>query len=73
MTPAELRRRRKALGLTQKQLAAVLGRHVITVSKWEAEMQPIDAPETLALALETLERRTAELSNCSVIPIDVSE
>ena len=30
-----LRRRRRRLGLTQQQLAVRIGRHVITVSKWE--------------------------------------
>ena len=56
MTPDELKSRRRALGFTQRQLAALLGRHHVTVSKWEAGMQPIDAPETLSLALERLEQ-----------------
>jgi len=35
MTPAELKAKRAALGLSQGQLARVLGVHRQTVSKWE--------------------------------------
>lgn len=35
MTGAELRRARLAMGMTQRQLALVLGVHVNTVACWE--------------------------------------
>ncbi len=33
--PARIKKLRKKLGLTQKELAARLGVHVITVTRWE--------------------------------------
>jgi DNA-binding transcriptional regulator YiaG len=41
MSPADVRRIRKRLGITQQQLADRLGVHPVTVRKWEAEMQAI--------------------------------
>lgn len=60
MTPAELKAERKALKLTQKELAAKLGRNRVTIIRWEAGTMAIEAPETLELALETLRRRQSE-------------
>ncbi len=55
MTAADVAARRDALDLTQAELAAALGVHVMTVSRWERGSRSI--PEMLTLALEALERR----------------
>ena len=43
MTPDEVRRARKALGLSQSKFAALLGVHVVTVKKWETGAQGMRA------------------------------
>lgn len=52
MTPAELRRARRSLDLTQAQLAAALGRSLSIVSKWEGGKVPVQ--EYVPLALQGL-------------------
>lgn len=52
MTPLELQTWREKHGLLQEQLAAMLGVHVQTVSKWERDIQKI--PPYLKLALKGL-------------------
>ena len=52
MTPAELRRARRSLDLTQAQLAAALGRSLSTISKWEGGKVPVQ--EYVPLALQGL-------------------
>jgi DNA-binding transcriptional regulator YiaG len=45
-TPDGIRATREALGLSQAQLAEVIGRHAMTVSKWERgalRVRPYDA------------------------------
>ena len=54
MTPTELRAARLDLKLTQRQLAEKLGRHRMTVSRWERRSWPI--PRAITLAIETLVR-----------------
>lgn len=54
MTPADLRARRDALKLSQRQLAELLGVSKSTVSHWEIGEQKI--PRYLDLALQTLEQ-----------------
>jgi DNA-binding transcriptional regulator YiaG len=39
MTPDEVRRARKALGLSQSKFAELLGVHLVTVKKWETGAQ----------------------------------
>src|SRR5262249_2881165 len=51
----ELKTRRLALGLTQEQLAVMLGIAANTVARWERGERGI--PPILPLALETIERR----------------
>jgi DNA-binding XRE family transcriptional regulator len=53
MNTDELRRRRKALGMTQEQLAHVLGVSRQSVFMWESGRTAI--PALLALALRCLE------------------
>ena len=60
MTGQELRRRREALGLSQAQLAALVGVHANTVARWERGEVRIPHPGMLDLALEALERRQAD-------------
>jgi transcriptional regulator with XRE-family HTH domain len=43
---------RKRLGMTQAELAAALGVHVMTIWKWERNQHPI--PEVAVLALTAL-------------------
>jgi len=50
MSPSELRRRRKELGLTQRELAKLLRVNLMTVSRWERGDHRI--PEAVALALK---------------------
>ena len=55
MTPAELKAWRAEQGLSQPALAALLGIHEITLSRWERGEREI--PSYLALALEALAAR----------------
>jgi len=52
MTPADLTAARKAMGMTQEQLAAKLGYGWQTVSAWENGRRAI--PGAVALAVEHL-------------------
>lgn len=57
MTPAEFRTARKALGMTQKQLAEALrmGRHGWqTISKWEGDDFAGDIPGPVSVAMDHL-------------------
>jgi len=58
MEPHELRLRRKALGLSQEQLAELLDVDEMTVSRWERGVYPI--PRYIGLAVEALEWRRRE-------------
>ena len=51
MTGAEVKRIRKALGLTQRQFAERLGVHVVTVAKWETDAQGIRGPAVRLMRL----------------------
>lgn len=53
----ELKARREALGLDQAGLAARLGVHMRTISKWERGVHAV--PEMAALALQVLEQPSA--------------
>ncbi len=50
MTPAELRAARKSLGLTQGQLAGVMGVRTATVSDWERDIHSPDGPAARLIA-----------------------
>lgn len=54
MTGDELRIKREELGMTQEQLAVVLGVASNTVARWERGERSI--PPYLTLALQTVER-----------------
>ncbi|MBV9359094.1 MAG: tetratricopeptide repeat protein [Chloroflexi bacterium] len=56
MEPAELRARRRALGLSQAELAATLGVAGNTVARWERGASRIGNPALVLLALERRER-----------------
>lgn len=67
MTPAEIRARREALGLTQQQLADRLGVHRVAVARWESTAGNRDSrrepPAYLALALAQLEAQRNETAS----------
>jgi transcriptional regulator with XRE-family HTH domain len=54
LTAKQIQRWRQDRGLSQKQLAALLGVNDLTVSRWERDVQ--SAPYFLKLALESLSR-----------------
>ena len=51
MTGTEVRRLRRRLGLTQAQLAARLGVHKLTVSRWERGQVRVTEPMSRLLRL----------------------
>jgi DNA-binding transcriptional regulator YiaG len=51
MRPADIRRIRQRLRITQQQLAALLGVHPVTVRNGEAGMQPIRKTHALHMRL----------------------
>lgn len=56
MTNHEFRAIRQRLGLTQAELAAVLGyAHVMTVSVYERETNPRPIPHLLAMAMAAMD------------------
>lgn len=50
----ELKKRRKKLGMSQKQLADELGIYVMTISKWERGEQEPRMPKAILAFLDTL-------------------
>ena len=56
LAPPELRRRRRALGLTQAALGAALGVAANTVARWERGARAVGHPDLVRLALARLER-----------------
>ena len=59
MTPKQIRFRRETLGLTQAELAAVLGVHRDTVGGWETGAISLTAPRSLWIDVKmaTLKRK----------------
>jgi predicted ATPase/DNA-binding CsgD family transcriptional regulator/transcriptional regulator with XRE-family HTH domain len=55
VVPLELFERRRALGMSQRELGAILGVRANTVARWERGDLPIGSPLLLRLALERLE------------------
>jgi len=55
VAPAELHARRRALGMSQRELATFLGVRANTVARWERGDLPVGSPLLLRLALERLE------------------
>jgi len=54
MKGKDLKARRAALGITQVQLAEILGVQPNTVARWENGV--LDVPRVVALAMDTVER-----------------
>jgi len=61
MTPDEVHRARKALGLSQSKFAALLGVHLVTVKKWETGAQGMRATADRLIRL-LLEQKAPERS-----------
>ena len=57
MNGAELRAERLALGITQRQLALMLGVHVNTVACWERGDKVIGNSHMVRLALQQIKER----------------
>ena len=60
---SELRNRRLALGLSQKQLAWLLGVSPETVSAWERRATAIQHPTVLHLAMAMVEQVSRKQAN----------
>jgi len=60
MTPDEVRRARKALGLSQSKFAAVLGVHPVTVKKWETGAQGLRTTSERLIRLLMAQHATAQ-------------
>ena len=58
MKPSDLKKWRSAQGLTQKELAGILGVAGNTIYRWESGMREI--PSFLALTLECVEKKGGE-------------
>jgi DNA-binding transcriptional regulator YiaG len=58
MTGNELKLWRKKWGITQVELARILGTYQVTIARWETEARKI--PFLLPLALEAVENRMKE-------------
>jgi len=54
MKGLEFKKRRKELGLTQGEIAKLLGVAMNTVARWERDEVPIVHPEMIRLALKAL-------------------
>jgi transcriptional regulator with XRE-family HTH domain len=61
MSHDELKRKRKALGMTQRELADLLKVDPMTVSRWERGQHHI--PESVALALMGLKAKKSKGGN----------
>jgi DNA-binding XRE family transcriptional regulator len=55
MEGKELKVKRETLGLTQTELADILGVKMNTVYRWESGI--LSVPQSIELAMETVERR----------------
>lgn len=54
MEGSELKAKRESLGLTQTELADILGVKMNTVYRWESGL--LTVPKSITLAMETVER-----------------
>jgi len=57
MTKREVRRARRALGLSQSKFAALLGVHKLTVLRWEAGHFPVGGPAARLIRLLDKQRK----------------
>jgi DNA-binding transcriptional regulator YiaG len=60
MEGIELKTKREGLGLTQTELADILGVKMNTVYRWESGILAV--PKSIELAIETVERNYSKLS-----------
>lgn len=63
ITPAEIRAGRDQVGLTQEQLAGLIGSNTSTVHRWEAGTVPCGLPGAVKYALEYFKIRRMLLSS----------
>jgi DNA-binding transcriptional regulator YiaG len=62
MTSEEFKRQREAAGLTQAQLAGMIGVHPVTIARWETEMRRIPEMAARLLTLIVEQKRTERQS-----------
>ncbi len=58
MDGSELKQKREQLGLTQTELADILGVKMNTVYRWESGI--LTVPKSIKLAMETVERNASK-------------
>ena len=58
MTGAELKKHRKRLGLNQTELGKILGVHLVSVSRWETNVNPVPVVVARLVPLLKRQRRT---------------
>ena len=58
MEGKELKSKREKMGLTQTELADILGVKMNTVYRWESGI--LTVPKSIELAMETVERKSSE-------------
>jgi DNA-binding transcriptional regulator YiaG len=61
LQPKELRFLRSEMGLTQAQLAALVGKEVQAIGRWERDENPIDTSAEIVVRARALQHATQEL------------
>jgi transcriptional regulator with XRE-family HTH domain len=76
LTPGQIRTNREALGLTQKQLAGLLGLADATVSRWETgaqiQQRSLDRFQRVFFAFEEVRVALAEEQNITELGASIS-
>ena len=60
VTPEEFKQQREAVGLTQAELAGMVGVHPVTIARWETEMRRIPKMAARLLTLIVDQKRSGK-------------